>query len=501
LGAAVVAGALLGLPALVLMAAIVGAIQIVRGRRNLLFLVVVILFAGLGAGRAAIEDEPRVPLDLAESTGAQVEVQSLPTPARTGDRVLIAVTELAFGDGARPGGGVTVLARLPEGVRVAPGDRLDVVWTVEPLAMVGPGYGSYVASRGAVATANIWWVAEHQEGSTFLHRLVDLRYRISDGLREVLPGDAGALASGIVTGDDSALDPSTREAFLRTGTAHITAVSGSNVAMLLAIWNLVIPGGRNRRLLAVQVVVIISIWLYAIIVGLEPPALRAGIMATLVLLASRGGRRPDVLTLLALTSAGMVLWNPDHVQMPAFWLSVVATGALIMRMPTAPGAGWRPMLRGTLEGVALAQIATLPVVLATFGTWSLTSVLANWILAPLTWLAFPLCFVLAVFVVVLSWIAPVVALAPLVPLNLALQVVTILGGTMPPLNLANTGLAGILAVALPCAIGVALLSSEARRWAPIVAGAWQTRPIAVSIVLIGPAWGLLAAILLALILA
>ncbi len=501
LGAAVVLGALLGPPALIVMLAIVVTAQVVRGRRNAGFLVLVVAFVALGVGRAALQDSPTVPPDLAASTGAHIEVRSLPRTSRAGDSALASVDELVFGEDRRPGDALTVLVWLPEGERVAPGDELEVAWSITPLQAIDPGYGSYVESRGAAAEGRIWRILDRDEGSTFLHGLVDFRHHVSAGLERVLPGDAGALASGIVTGDDSVLSEPTRDAFLRTGTSHITAVSGANVAMILAIWNLVIPAGRNRRLIAVQAVIIVSIWLYAVLVGLEPPAFRAAIMASLILLASRCGRRPDLLTLLALTSAGMVLWDPDYVQMVGFWLSVVATFAIIMRVPGAPGTGWRPMLRGMLEGVALAQIATLPVVLMTFGTWSLTSILANAILAPLIWLAFPMCFLLAAIVVVLPWIAPVMALGPLIPLNLAIQIVGMLGSAMPPLDFNNSGMAGVVAIALPCAIGLALLSSETQRWGSIVASQWHIRPVAVGLVLIGPAVGLLAGLLLALVMA
>lgn len=499
LGAGIVLGALLGWPALVLASALVIAVQAIRGRLDLTFLLLVVLCASVGAARATMHDVPDVPPDLAESTGARLRVQSLPRTSASGESVLVSVRELVFESGSRPGGDLTVLAWLPTGERAAPGDTFDVAWTIDPLEVVDPGYGSYLKSRGAVAVGRIWWVSDRTEGSVFLHRLVDLRHRIGDGLQAVLPGDAGALAAGIVTGDDSGLSDPAREAFLRTGTTHITAVSGANVAMVLAIWNLAIPAGRNRRLLVVQGTIIVSIWLYAALVGLEPPALRAAIMASLILLAGRFGRRPDLLTLLALTSAGMVLWNPDYVRMVAFWLSVVATGAIIMRVPTAPGTGWKLLSRGTLEGVALAQIATLPIILVTFGTWSLSSILANGILTPLLWLTFPLCFVLAAIVVVIPWIAPVAAIVPLIPLEVALGIVTILGSAMPPLDLHNAGLAGVVAIGLPCIVGLALLSTESRRWGAIVAARWRLQPVVVGAALIGPGLGLLAGLLIVLV--
>ncbi len=496
-GVAILVGAMFGVPAMIVLPAIVAGIQVVRGHRNAGFIVLLVACTALGAGRAAMEPSPDVPPNLPASTGARLEVKSLPRTSAAGDSVMVAVTDLSFENGDVPVSGLTVLAWLPSGERVAPGDVLQVAWSIDPLEVIGPGYASYVESRGAAAVARIWWVSSRSQDPGILHRLVDFRHHISEGLERVLPGDAGALAAGIVTGDDSSLTDTTRDAFLRTGTTHITAVSGANVAMILAIWNLVIPAGRNRRLFAVQAVIIVSIWMYAALVGLEPPAFRAAIMATMILLASRSGRRPDLLTLLALTSAGMVLWDPGYVRMVAFWLSIVATFAIILRVPSAPGTGWRAMVRGIVSGVALAQIATLPVILTVFGTWSLTSILANGVLSPLIWVAFPLCFVLAAVVVLLPWIASLLALAPLIPLEVSLQLVRTLGSVMPPFDFNNAGMAGVAAIAVPCAIGLALLSTETQRWGTIVARQWRTRPEALAIVLIGPAAGILAGLLLA----
>lgn len=498
IGAAIVCGALLGWPAPLVMAALVVIAQVIRGRANAVFLVVVVTFTILGAGRAAMEQPPVVPADLAIATGADVHVDSLPRSSATGETVLVSVRQLDFDTTTRPGNDIVVLATLPEGERAAPGDRLAVRWSVEPLQVVDPGYALYVRSRSAVAVARVWQVTDRDQGAVAWRGLVDLRGLVGDRMRQALPGDAGALAAGIVTGDDSLLSEAAQDAFLRTGTTHITAVSGSNVAMILAIWNLVVPAGRRRRLIVVQSVIIVSIWLYAVLVGLEPPALRAAIMASLILLASRGGRRPDLLTLLALTSGAMVVWNPDTVRMVGFWLSVVATGAIVMRLPSQPGAGRTSMLRGLLEGVALAQLATLPISIMAFGSWSLTSVLANALLAPLMWLAFPLCFALALIALAAPWVAPIVAIAPLLPLNLALQVVSVLSSTMPPLDFENAGLVGVVAIAVPCIIGITLLSSETPRWGRIVAESWRSRPIATGLILIGPALGVLTGLLIVL---
>jgi hypothetical protein len=183
--------------------------------------------------------------------------------------------------------------------------------------------------------------------------------------------------------------------------------------------------------------------------------------------------------------------------MIAFWLSVVATGAIISRVPTGSGVGSSAVARGMLEGVALAQIATLPIILITFGTWSLTSVVANALLSPLMWIAFPLCFVLAGIVVVAPSLASFVAIVPLVPLEVSLQIVRALATVVPPVDLHSAGIAGPLVVGIPCLLGLLLLAGDAQRWGRILRARSQSHPMLVATVIAAPAVGAVVALTVA----
>ena len=101
---------------------------------------------------------------------------------------------------------------------------------------------------------------------------------------QAAPGDIGALLSGLVTGDDGALTEETSDAFLSSGTTHITAISGANFAVLTMLlgragdWS----NAAKSWFIGVRDQVI---WLYALMVGLQPSAFRAALLATAVLLA------------------------------------------------------------------------------------------------------------------------------------------------------------------------------------------------------------------------
>ena len=493
-GAAIVLGVWLGLLAipiaflwLVVATGLVGHVD-----RRLALVIVACMAVGLVRGMVATDLELHPA--IAGSTGARIEVQSLPRPGATGDSMVVLVQALEFGEESRPVTPFLVMVRLPANASAAPGDVLQVGWSATTLSVLSPGYADYLSARGVSANARVWWVDEVEEGPQFYRAIVSLRNRITEELQDVLPGDAGALAAGIVTGDDSGLSEEARQDFLNTGTSHITAVSGSNVAMVLALWNLVIPAGRYRRLLGVQILIVATIWLYAFFVGLEPSAVRAALVASLGLFAVHAGRRPDLVTLLAITAASMVLWEPALTRMVSFWLSVVASTAICLRIPTSGQANWRSALRGMAEGVLLAQVATLPLILAWFGTWSLVSVVGNLLLLPLMWLAFPLCFILAVVVLAVPVMAPVLAVVALVPLAVTLEIVHALAMTLPPADFESAGPAAVVAVTVPCLLIAASLSVDARRWRGIVATRWRTQPLLVSVTMIAPMTGIMVAL-------
>ena len=89
------------------------------------------------------------------------------------------------------------------------------------------------------------------DSSSSMQRAVaDLRTGLGTVLRRSAPGDAGVLLSGLVTGDDDGFSPERKNAFVQTGTTHLTAVSGSIWRWSPASWrrSAVPPLGVTGRL-------------------------------------------------------------------------------------------------------------------------------------------------------------------------------------------------------------------------------------------------------------
>jgi competence protein ComEC len=140
---------------------------------------------------------------------------------------------------------------------------------------------------------------------------------------------------------------------------------------------------------------LILIWLYILLAGAPPSAIRAGVVATLVLVAGLLGRQVSALHFMTTMLAAVLAYNPLLLYSTGFQLSVTAVfGILLLRKPLKAlieGTLLRPFMRkppeaiSNLLGVSLAaQVATTPIIAASFDEVSVIGVLTNLVAVPLS---------------------------------------------------------------------------------------------------------------------
>lgn len=197
---------------------------------------------------------------------------------------------------------------------------------------------------------------------------------------------ARALIAGIVCGRSSELRAQPAgDWFSVTGTAHLIAVSGSH----LAVVGFVIEGalqktccsrGVQRALLAVTLVT------YAAFTGASPSAVRACCMVAATLVANGAGRRRHGLSALFVTMSIFVLLRPTVLFEMGFQLSCASVFAILCFCPYATYAlgelGVPPGVASMLSVTLCSQLATLPITIPAFGTFSLIAPLANAVIGP-----------------------------------------------------------------------------------------------------------------------
>ena len=310
-GGSLLSGVLLGPRAILLAPTVYVLVQLLVGRVDVPRIVLCCLFAGIGSLRTP--DGPAVfAFDTAvlSSTSAIGQVRSMPESVDGGQRFLLDVDVVLVADEWQVTR-FTALLTLRGGDSNV-GDKLWVAWSLAPPENLPPEYLAYVHSQGADTTAVAFTGDVRERGESWRRPFVELRQTLSDTLRTAAPDDSGALLAGLATGDDSRLGERASAAFLDTGTTHITAVSGSNLALVAGVWSALGSASGWRRRWWLGAAIVASVWVYAAVVGFQPPAMRAAVVVSLTAFAIRVGRRADPLTLVLLAAGAMAMVDPHR---------------------------------------------------------------------------------------------------------------------------------------------------------------------------------------------
>jgi len=173
----------------------------------------------------------------------------------------------------------------------------------------------------------------------------------------------------------------TEEQLRRAGLSHLVAVSGSNVAIVVGAAALVVA---RFALWARLVVCVAALALFVLVVGPEPSVLRAAAMGCVGLAALAFGRRAEPLHALGLALIVVLTLRPGLLFSVGLHLSAAATaGIVIFAGGLARRMSWCPRpVALVLAATLAAQIAVAPVLVGTFGEFSLVAPMANLLAVP-----------------------------------------------------------------------------------------------------------------------
>lgn len=250
------------------------------------------------------------------------------------------------------------------------GERVEVRGRLAP----PPDEAPWLVPRHVVGRIDVDAVGATTPGDPVTQAANGFRRTLQHGAVE-LSHDRQALFSGLVLGDDREQDLVTRDDFKGSGLSHLLAVSGQNVAFVLAVVSPLTGrlGWRGR-----WVVVLAVLAFFAMVTRFEPSVLRATVMAALATTATTWGRDASGLRLLAVAVGGLVLVDPLLVHSVGFRLSVGASaGIVVLARPLAERL-WGPVsVRSAVAVTVAAQIGVAPVLVPVFGGVPVASVPAN----------------------------------------------------------------------------------------------------------------------------
>jgi competence protein ComEC len=237
-----------------------------------------------------------------------------------------------------------------------------------------------VAWQHVVGEFELNWASDVHPGGPVARASNRVRATI-ERAADALPAPYGSLYRGLVIGDDRDQPREMIDRFRASGLSHLTAVSGQNVAFVLAAFGPLLV--RLRPLPRWALTVGVIAWFVAL-TRFEPSILRAGVMAGLSATAYATGRERTPFRLLGVAVIALVLIDPLLAWAIGFWLSVGATAGVCT---VGPWLARRMVVFGPLAlplGITLgAQLGVVVPSLLVFGRLPLVSVVANLLAVPM----------------------------------------------------------------------------------------------------------------------
>ncbi|OGZ72523.1 MAG: hypothetical protein A2908_01475 [Candidatus Staskawiczbacteria bacterium RIFCSPLOWO2_01_FULL_38_12b] len=241
-------------------------------------------------------------------------------------------------------------------------------------------------------------------------KVLFIKTKLTDSINFNFSPPQSFILQGMVFGNDKAMPKELKNKFTVTGLSHVTAVSGTNIIILInmvMIFLLALGLWRGQAFY----VAVIFIWVYIILIGFPASGVRAAMMGSVGILAQKLGRQNTSSRMLVVTATLMLLQNPLLLAYDiGFQLSFLASlgiiyikpfiDTMIMFLSFAKKQVENPSIslkarteKNPLQRVVAffldiisitlsAQIVTLPIIVYNFGVISLIAPITNVLALP-----------------------------------------------------------------------------------------------------------------------
>ncbi len=275
-------------------------------------------------------------------------------------------------------------------------DRVKITGKLKtPEAFEGFDYKSYLAKEGIYSQMDFPTIEmlpgprRHTIVSFAHEKILWVKGKFMDSIDRHFLAPGSFMLQGVVFGNDKPMPQELKDQFNATGLSHVTAVSGTNIVILISMlvaFLLMLGLWRGQAFYGA----VILIWLYIIMIGFPVSGVRAAIMGSVGLLAGKLGRQNASSRVLTLTAAAMLMQNPMLlIYDVSFQLSFLASLGIIHIKPLIDYylaffpkeylKYWLDIISVTLA----AQIITLPLIVYEFGRLSLVAPLTNFLVVPI----------------------------------------------------------------------------------------------------------------------
>ncbi len=354
-----------------------------------------LLFLVLGIWRHNIEelriknDELRKFNDLDQKITLIGIVSTEPEMREKSQKLTVKTTQVLAGDSSSLIFGKVLITtnRYPE---YHYGDKLKIFGKLKtPLEDIeGFNYKDYLKKDGIYSVMD--WpkieIIEKNKGSFVYAKILKFKNKLREVIYQNLSPPQSSILGAMILGDKKQISEDLNQKLNVTGVRHITAVSGLHVTIVTSILMTILIGLGFWRHQAFYFSIILIV-LFIIITGLQPSAVRAGIMGGLFLLAQYLGRMNVSSRTIVFAAVIMLAQNPLLLKLDVgFQLSFLAMLGIIYLLPIFQI--WLRkipnhfQLRSILAITLSAQVFTLPILIYNFGYVSFIAPITNILIVP-----------------------------------------------------------------------------------------------------------------------
>lgn len=338
-------------------------------------------------------------------TGKQAAFFGIVTeePKTAGSFILLNVSLL------RPYAGTVDIFTSTGSIQFHYGDEIWIRGTVNVSKNMGESPVLFLPRLRVVAQHGGFWPKEQS---------INFKEWIVQKIAQALPADQAALLAGIMIGTTDTLNASLKAQMETSGTSYIVGMYGYKIIIIAFMLAAALKDRLSRRMLLW--ITLVTILFFVTASGGAISAIRAAIMGSFAIVARGTGKLFNARNALTFAATGMVIANATLLTNAAFQLSFMSfLGIYYLGPPidnyfhwTNGGAlRWKEHAMLSLS----TNLAILPIVMNTFGRFSLTSFVSN-ILIMIPWLAVIL---FGALVVLFGLISPYLAFC-------AVQIVSVL---------------------------------------------------------------------------
>jgi len=278
--------------------------------------------------------------------------------------------------------------------------------TVQTKAKTNFNYKQYLENQNIFAIINaseknITLLSHNYKSNPILRYAYLIREKIKNQFLEKMPLESGAFLRAILLGDRSELPKRLQESFRNSGTMHILAISGLNVALLAGAFLFLFKLLRLKREIY-YILTMLSLVFLMVLTGSSASVVRATIMCIVFLTGRLLGRPVDAYNSLGTAAFIILVANPKDVFDIGFQLSFIAVWSMVYFVPKLTRfvkKDWNFYIRKyMLEPLAIsisATLGTFPLIIYYFKTATPIAVISNILIVPLMFILMigGLCFI------------------------------------------------------------------------------------------------------------